>query len=100
MSDNLVDLPELLHEDAVYERFGNLFADRELREARKGGKIGFYQTRKGPFYSKVQLSDYLKSMERTPCENRQLEPERNNAPKERPNGFSKSETTGLVPRKP
>lgn len=50
---------ELMHEDEVYKKYPSLFADRELKEARRGGLIRWYATRKGAFYSTLQLKDYL-----------------------------------------
>ena len=53
-------LSALLHEQEVMERYGRLFADRELRQARKNREIAWYDLRKGPFYTRDQLMDYLK----------------------------------------
>jgi hypothetical protein len=58
---------DLMHEDRVYEKYRDLFADRELREARKTGLIRWYDLRKGPHYTEAQLMEYLRSKERGPC---------------------------------
>jgi hypothetical protein len=52
---------DLMHEDQVYERYPGLFADRELREARKVGAIAWYDLRKGPHYTDADIMDYLAS---------------------------------------
>ena len=61
------DLSELWSEKQVMERFGHLFADRELRLARKRGDIGWFALRKGPHYTPAQLWAYLQRRERKPC---------------------------------
>lgn len=64
----LPDLPDaLMHEDLVMERYGHLFADRELREARKARTIEWHDLRKGPHYTREQLSDYLRSKVKKKC---------------------------------
>lgn len=63
---------ELLSERDVYEKFSNLFADRELREARQRGEIEYFDLRKGPHYSVAQLNQYLCSKIRQGRENRKL----------------------------
>lgn len=45
-----------MREDNVYQRFGHMLAERELREARKARAIGFIDMRIGPFYSRRHLS--------------------------------------------
>jgi hypothetical protein len=80
---------DLMHENEVYEKYPNLFADRELREARQQGLIGWYDTRKGPQYTKAQLMGYLHTKERAPCRNEKL-----NEARESPRASSKSATTG------
>ena len=56
----MTTLDDLLNENEVMDRYGHLFADRELRQARKNQKIEWYDLRKGPFYTRDQLMDYLK----------------------------------------
>jgi hypothetical protein len=68
---------DLMHEDQVYEKYPGLFAERELREARKAGRIRWYDLRKGPHYTEVQLMQYLDSQERALWqENQKLDPAR------------------------
>lgn len=66
---------DLMHEKAVYEKYGNLFAERELLEARRLGQIEWYDLRKGPHYTDQQIVAYLNSKVKTRCENRPLDPE-------------------------
>jgi hypothetical protein len=70
---------DLMHEDEVYEKYPRLFADRELREARKAGVIRWYDLRKGPHYTDAQIMEYLSRQERSPCPpNERLDPARDN----------------------
>ena len=91
---------DLMTETEVYEKYKGLFADRELREARRSGQIEFYDLRKGVHYSPEQITAYLKSKVKRKCKNAKLdddqEPETTSAP-EKQSGFSKSETTGSTP---
>lgn len=61
-------LEDLLSEHEVYDRYGKLLAERELREARKNREIGWYDLRKGPHYTPAQIMDYLKLRECQPCQ--------------------------------
>jgi hypothetical protein len=68
---------DLMHEEQVYERYPGLFADRELREARKAGRIRWYDLRKGPHYTDAQIMEYLASQEKSIWqENAKLDPAR------------------------
>lgn len=68
---------DLMHEDEVYQKYTGLFADRELREARKAGRIRWYDLRKGPHYSDAQIMEYLIKQERPICpKNAKLDPTR------------------------
>lgn len=57
---------DLLSEEQVYQQWGHLLVGRELREARKAGRIGWYDLRTGPHYSVGQVMDYLRTMEVKP----------------------------------
>jgi len=59
---------DLMHEDEVYQKYGRLLADRELREARKNGLIGWFDLRKGPHYTAEQVMEYLRTREKKPCQ--------------------------------
>jgi len=48
---------DLMYEDRVYEKYPGLFAERELREARKNGCIRWYDLRKGPHYTDSQIME-------------------------------------------
>jgi hypothetical protein len=86
---------DLMHEDQVYEKYPGLFADRELREARKSGLIRWYDLRKGPHYTDEQIMEYLNSQEQFRCKaNEKLDPARDN-----PTVSSRSEPTDLAGRK-
>lgn len=63
---------DLMSEKEVYEKFPNIFADKELREARQAGQIEYYNLRKGPHYSEDQLIGYLETRRKKPCQNRPL----------------------------
>ena len=69
---------DLMHEDRVYTKYPDLFADRELREARKAGEIRWFDLRKGPHYTDAQIMEYLESQERKLCHqpNEKLDPAR------------------------
>ena len=67
-------IDELLSERELYDLYGKLFADKELREARKSRMIGWYDLRKGPHYTRDQLLDYLKLRERPASPNKPLVP--------------------------
>jgi hypothetical protein len=84
-----VVLADLLSEKDVMDRFGHLLTERELREARQAGTIGYYDLRKGIFYTPQQVMGYLARSEKTPCRNAKLDPER-----DAPLASFKSETTG------
>ena len=94
----LPELPDaLMHEDLVMELYGHLFADRELREARKARTIEWHDLRKGPHYTREQLSDYLRSKVKKKCEtNSPIDTNRdvNNGAPAKQRGSSKSEDTG------
>lgn len=90
---------ELISEAEVYKKYPNLFADRELREARKSGKIAFFNLRKGVYYSPDQIAAYLNSKVTIKCQNKLLsEDEKPSGPDEGAAGkspaSSKSATTG------
>jgi hypothetical protein len=88
-------LSELIHEDAVYERFPGVFATRELREARQRGLIKWYDLRKGPHYTEAQLMAYVQTKERSGCDNAKLDPEKKSPPVS-----GKSVPSGLPSKKP
>ena len=50
---------DLMSEEKAYADYGHLFAERELREARKRGEISFFDLRKGPHYTPLQIMQYL-----------------------------------------
>lgn len=85
---------DLLREDQVYERYGHLLAERELREARKAGHIEWYDLRKGPHYTIQQVMRYLDRQKQPLCDNQRLDPAR-----EPPSVSSKSESTGSAEKK-
>src|SRR5262245_58367226 len=85
---------DLIHENDVYDRFPGLFADRELREARQAGQIRWFDLRKGPHFTEVQLMEYLATKERMPCRNEKLDEAKGS-----PRVSSKSGTTGSSTRK-
>lgn len=72
MSEYRHQLDELLNEREVYELYGKLLADKELREARQNGIISWYDLRKGPHYTRDQVLQYLKLKERSACQNQPL----------------------------
>lgn len=79
-----VTLDDLMHEKEVEQTYGKILADRELREARQAGLIGWYDLRKGPHYTRQQIMDYLALREKKPCQtepdvNKPLEPVRASA---------------------
>jgi hypothetical protein len=80
---------DLCSEKDVMDRFGHLLTERELREARQAGRIGYYDLRKGIFYTEPQVMAYLALSEKAPCRNAKLDPE-----KEAPLASSRSEPTG------
>lgn len=99
MNTEVEDLTALIHETEVLKRYKDLFADRELREARHAGKIEFYDLRKGPHYTLEQLWAYLDSRKVKSCANELLPPERSEDPpsvpaKEQPNGSSRLTPSG------
>jgi hypothetical protein len=99
-------LEDLLSEKEVYEKYGRLLADRELREARQRGLISWFDLRKGPHYTADQIMAYFKRRERQICEQESLTraPESGSASSRsatigwamRP-GATTSSTTGMTP---
>lgn len=89
----VINPDDLMTETQVYEKYKGLFADRELREARRSGQIEFYDLRKGVHYSPEQVTAYLNSKVKRKCKNAKLdndqEPETTSAP-EKQSGFSKA----------
>lgn len=71
-TQGLASLGDLMSEREVYEKYGHIFVDAELRQARQGGKIDFYDLRKGIFYTERQLLAYLDTHRRSPAESRPL----------------------------
>lgn len=59
---------ELLSEKQVYERFGRLLADGELRRARQTGRIAFVKGAPGYYYHPTDVAAYLEA-KRNPCLN-------------------------------
>ena len=56
----LAAFDELLTEQVACERFSHLLSDRELREARRKGKIKFITGKKGQIlYRRRWLADYM-----------------------------------------
>lgn len=96
MGDTIEKVDDLLHEKEVMEKWGKLFAERELAEARKAGTIQFFDLRKGPHYTPQQLIDYLKTKLKGGAECHGLLNPDKEAPAESgpKNGSSKSETFG------
>lgn len=89
-----VSLDDLMHEKDVEQKYGKILADRELREARQAGLIGWYDLRKGPHYTTKQVMDYLALREKKPCKtepdvNKPLVPE-----PVKPSASSSSAATG------
>lgn len=86
-------MPEdLMHEDEVYKKYGHLFAERELREARKQRLIGWFDLRKGPHYTAEQVMEYLRTREQKPC--RKAQPLVDPAAGGKTRGSSRSESIG------
>jgi hypothetical protein len=97
MSD-IRKLDDLMSERQVYEKYKDLFADRELREARQSGLLEFFDLRKGPYYSEEQLAAYLSTKATRKCRN---EPLNDNGQSDQPakrSGSSKLEGIGSQPR--
>lgn len=90
----LKTITDLMSETEVYKRFPNIFADKELREARQAGDIEWYNLRKGPHYSEDQLIAYLNKRLRKPCQNRPLAPENPQQPETHAPGSSKTSGSG------
>lgn len=90
-------LDELIHETQVYERWPRLFADKELREARKRRLIEWFDLRMGPHYTETQLAAYLAQRIQKPCEKSEaLEVESKPASsKSETNGSGRSKRAGL-----
>ena len=64
----LAAFDELLTEQLACERFSHLLSDRELREARRKGKIKFITGKKGQIlYRPRWLADYMNG-KITPCD--------------------------------
>ncbi len=91
-------LDHVLHEKEVMDRWGKLFAERELAEARKAGTIEFYDLRKGPHYTPGQLIAYLQSKRKFAACNKPLDPDKPVPASDAPNGSFKSETSGSSAR--
>lgn len=88
-STPLTNLSDLISEKAVYERYGEIFAQHELREARNAGLLAHYHLRKGIFYTEGQLLAYIERRRQEPCENKLLVPE-----KDDPRASGNSKTSG------
>jgi len=84
-------LDDLISEIEVYERYRNIFAAGELREARQRSEIEYYALRKGVHYTEEQLVEYLNKRVKRPWQNAPLRavPESGNPP-----GSSSFETNG------
>lgn len=91
-------LDELMSEKQVYEKYKDLFSERELREARQKGLLEFFDLRKGVYYCEEQLAAYLSSKATKKCQNDTLND--NDQPDQlgKPNGSSKSEAIGSQPK--
>jgi hypothetical protein len=91
-----VKLSDLMHESDVYEKWPTLFADKELREARKAHSIEWFDLRKGPHYTEAQIITYLQRRIRKPCEQNQALAEENvnkdESSSSKDNGSSRSRT--------
>lgn len=59
---------DLMSEEVVLDRYGHLFAYRELSDARKAGTIAYHNLRKGPHYTNEQLMAYLSAQVRPICQ--------------------------------
>lgn len=93
-------LDELMTESEVYQRWSRLLADKELRQARQAGQIGFYPLRKGIFYHPTQVVEYLERRRTDPCasdddpgKSLSLEGDGSNENQDPPTGTS----TGMTP---
>lgn len=65
--DTLSDLEGIISEKDVYEKYGHLFVDKELREARVTGTIEWLDLRKGVFYTREMLLNYLRLKVKPVC---------------------------------
>jgi hypothetical protein len=91
-----VSLDELLHETKVYERWGHLLVDKELRQARQAKIIEWFDLRSGPHYTEAQVLEYLSKRIIKPCESKALEHENSNASSNSGNnGSAKSKKAAL-----
>ena len=52
-------LPDLLTEQEAYKRFGNVLGVKELRAARQGGLIGFYERKRKILYRLDELEQFV-----------------------------------------
>jgi hypothetical protein len=96
MPNTAPELEEMMSEREVYERYGHLFVDKELREARAAGEIEFFHLRKGIFYTPSQLREYLAKKRVGPCRLSEKPPAPESA---NSNDFSRSETSGSSRKK-
>jgi hypothetical protein len=87
------NVDDLLSEKEVYDRYGKLLADRELREARQNQEIEWFDLRKGPHYTKKDLMAYLERRKIGTWQNDKIDPA-----KESPTGSSKSAASGSAKR--
>ena len=84
-------LDDLISEAEVNEKYKNIFAAGELREARQRSEIEYYALRKGVHYTEDQLIQYLNKRVKRPWQNAPLRavPESGNPPV-----YSSSGTSG------
>jgi hypothetical protein len=61
-------LDELMSENHVYKIWGHLLVDKELREARQNGLIEWFNLRKGPHYTELQIINYFLTRVRSACD--------------------------------
>jgi hypothetical protein len=67
---------DLISEDVVMERYGNLFGKRELKQARNDGLIGYFELKTGIFYTDADLMAYLQRNRRECQKNARLDSDR------------------------
>ena len=83
----VVKLRPLISEAEAYERYGHVLQDRELRQARKSGLIGYYVRRRRVLYREDELVEFVNAK----LEGSYVEP----CPKKKPeNPSSDSDATG------
>ncbi|MCP5081136.1 MAG: helix-turn-helix domain-containing protein [Alphaproteobacteria bacterium] len=81
---SIVEIPKLIGEDAAYARYPDVLQDKELRNARQEGKIGYYKRKGRILYREDELAEYVKAaLERSyepPCQTDSEKPSSGSAP--------------------